>query len=418
MEIFLLIVIGIIILIVKGVSKGKKTTESWEMAAEAMDLSFQKSQGGWHTLSGIINGLQVSAKQAPSTQGNSRAPSIRYSAMLPKALPFEIRITPSRFSSVVQNRTAHRFNMDDRAFDSEFIVESRDPTAVRAFLDRDKRNLLRNLFERFDDLTLTEAGLVVSRHIPQADESRLVRDMTRLVKDTREIFLAQPKGAEKPTPPPLPKEEKKNKKKPEVPVEVTEADITEPAETPAAIIKEHTAEIEEMVPEPLKSSPVEEAPVSEPEAVSTPVVPEVKLTPTESVIAAFADVSNRYEFQKAFNEELKDTEYEGVLHLTGVERYSMDRLLGRGPGIRATFELGETGEGETLTLVAALHDASQLGAMRSEVGNEFPIYGKLIACDSFENTLFLMTPAPDKPEPALEAATTSYAYTPYASKIG
>jgi len=76
MEIFLVIVIGIIILIAKGFNKGKKNNESWEMAADAMDLSFHKSQGGWRTLSGIINGLQVSAKQASSTQGNSKANSI------------------------------------------------------------------------------------------------------------------------------------------------------------------------------------------------------------------------------------------------------------------------------------------------------------------------------------------------------
>jgi len=300
--------------------------------------------------------------------------------------------------------------MDEHAFDSQFILESRNPTAVHDFLDRDKRNLLRSLFERFDDLTLTEAGLVVSRHITHADESRLVRDMTRLVKDTREIFLPQPKKAEKPTPPPLPE------KKPSVPVEVTSEDIAEPLEAPSTVIKEHKAEIDDLAPTPLQSSSVKEAP--EPEALSTPSKPKKNFSPTDRILEAFADVSNHYEFQESFNDDLKGMDYEGILRLTSVKRYSMDRLLGRGPGIRATFELGKTGEDEPLSIVAALHDVSGLGAMRSTVGSEFPIYGKLIACDSFEHTLFLMTPVPENQYPTVKAAKASYSYTPYASKIG
>ena len=70
----------------------------------------------------------------------------------------------------------------------------------------------------------------------------------------------------------------------------------------------------------------------------------------------------------------------------------MDRVFGRGPGVRRYFSLGRLENGDELTLVADSPADSRIGEWRAKCDSITSFSGELVAADAFETTLFLKVP--------------------------
>jgi len=109
----------------------------------------------------------------------------------------------------------------------------------------------------------------------------------------------------------------------------------------------------------------------------------------------FAAGRNRYEIGRIFESDHLDHEFSGEGILRKVDRYSHDRVFGRGPGSIAVIDLRVTvpdgdGDGGKLihvTLLAGLPSDAQPPGARA--GTTVRLGGTLVRCDPFTSTLFL-----------------------------
>jgi len=220
-------------------------------------------------------------------------------------------------------------------------------------------------------------------------QKRLVSDSQKLVDDARLLESsaqkilesALPSTGPRKVPPPFPKKE---------PVEEGEIEEATP-EVVEKVVQEAALETEiEKEFESVFEVITEE---SEP--------PEIALSHNGSVFAKhcrdlFAECQSNYEMLKAFDEELKGTEVDETALFKRAESFSMDRVFGRGPGIRRFFPLGSLENGDQLMLVTNSPVDLTIREAKEKEGNADSIQGNFVAFDPFSRTLFVKVPQLDK----------------------
>lgn len=413
---FILVIIGAIIAVTAS-KASKAVTEAWSEAARRLDLRFQA--GRTKAMRGSRPNLQLLVK----VKHVGKSQWTEYVARFAKALPLQIRLSPQGIFSDVTNPIFNRVDIKigDSTFDSGITIEGSDPQQVREFLDPEVVRSIKRLVGRFDQFEIDRQGVTVLRSGVSKNVEMLTKDVELLEKIA--LFLIH-KGhslehlddmqkPESPQPPPVPKEESSDeelpdRKPPPLPgkeqssehegsshEEVGEAEI-DLAEAPAAEPLEEEI-IEEAAAEPVENSEIEVSNQKEtqPEAtqkkrVSSPLV--------EDWITQFSEAQGRYEFSKIFDTFWKDQDVRGEAILSSVETFSMDRVFGRGPGLRLQFDLGELENGEELQLVSNAPETAQASALRDHVGTQVPFEGSLIRCDAFSQTLFLQVPSLEESE--------------------
>ncbi len=412
---FFLIFIGVIIAV--AVSKHSKTlNETWEKAARSLDLRY--TAGSERSLRGKRPAMKllIDAKSA----GKSRWTD--YTATFTKSLPIDIKMKPQGLFSEISHSFFNRVDIEigDPLFDSGVIVEGVNPDEVRKYLDQNVVAAIKGLIAQFDSFEITQQRVAGKRNKIVSNAKLLIRDIEVLEKAARVLSAKGEVKEEAParTPPPIPKRVKSEKpaltppslpckersKETEVSTMETEAVAgAEPLTEPEVVaeIDNDVQEEEPPVPVPEPSSAMEDLEIEEKPDLSekSPACLVV-----QSWLADFSEGTSHYDFVQTFENRWKGSEVSGAATLRSVESYSMDRIFGRGPGVRLFFELGDLEDGDSLTLIANAKTGISIKDFRSRIGQEIPFEGTLIRCDSFEHVLFLQASS-DK-EAAL---STSYA---------
>ena len=266
--------------------------------------------------------------------------------------------------------------------------------------DDNRRRVIIRLSKRFTESEIEADGIFCTRSALAEDSSRIVADVEYLLSAAKElqqpvvtvdhpqpppsvatVELPAPKApaTPDPSPPPLPLREK-----PEVPVE---------NHPEAEVVSEPTVETEEPTPE------VE----PEPEK-ALPLAP-----PASALAVAARDLfdtgRNRFETGRHFSAEFQGRTLEGSGILRRVDRFSNDRVFGRGPGLIAEVEIWQLENP-----AAGLHQVTAMVQLPSEeeegmsvqhwrehLGELVAVCGTAIRCDAFTGKLFLADGLVDSP---------------------
>jgi hypothetical protein len=374
---FALIVVGVAFFVIRH---SKAVNEAWDQAASRLALDFEEGLSK-RRMHGKRSDLSLEIR----TESVSKATWTKYMVKFAKPLPFPIRLQPQGFFSEVRSAFLDRIDIEtgDIAFDSRLVIEGKRPEEVRDFLDQRARTAIRNLLARFDLFEMTERGIIVTQKRVTSATAKLVEDVQLLEASTRELLdSARPPAEAAKVPPPLPSRKKLEEGDPEpsdldssaAPIETeTPPDEGEIFEVPVPAI-----EIEHF-------TPAESAPVEQEDSVFAMHCREL-----------FSECGSRYEMSKVFDAELKGNEIEENVILLRAEPFSMDRILGRGPGIRRTFSLGKLKDGKELFLVADTRDEESPLKWKQREGQPVTIAGSLVAFDPFSYTLFLKVPVEEE----------------------
>ena len=292
-----------------------------------------------------------------------------------------------------------------------------------------QRRITSRLTNRFTESEVDGKGLFCARSSVAEDSSRLVSDVEYLLSAARELRAAtletkevvpaptpepveeEPEGAK---PPPLPSREE-----PEVPETVSpdpEPLSEEELEIPS--ILRQSPEMEASVEEPTEEAEeatldLESPPESDPDEVeATPLPisaeeaaePAPPAPPRDSLEAAARDLfdegRNHFEVGRHFETAYLRQTLEGTGWLRRVERFSNDRVFGRGPGLIAELEIHdlENPSGGLQVIHAVVEfppfeDEREARAMlakwRERIGESVTVCGTPIKCDTFAGKLFL-----------------------------
>lgn len=424
MEIFFFLVfVGAIVAI--AVSRhAKALNEAWEEVARRLDLQY--TGGNSRSLQGTRPALQllIQAKTVGKSQWTD------YAATFKKALPVEMTLKPQGFFSEMANSLFSRVDIEigDPVFDSGVVIEGRNPAAVREYLDPVVVNAIKRLIAQFDTFEITQTGIRTERKKVSSNAALLTRDIELLEQVARILAARGESEEEAPAkmPPPIPGRETVPVPPP-LPDREGEQEIEEPATEPEPVFDSavESPEEEPPVPVPEPAEAMEPAELVEPmkplemeiDEEPSPAEKDAPCLVVGSWLEDFSEASSHYEFVKIFEERWKDTEVEGEATLKSVQSFSMDRIFGRGPGVRLLFDLGEMENGESLVLVASAEPEATVGDLRSRVGEAIPFAGTLIRCDAFERTLFLQVPRGEGSVAQSYTATYSPASTVLSSTV-
>ena len=309
-----------------------------------------------------------------------------------------------------------------------YRLQYSEPIELSASGDNDaQRRITSRLTNRFTESEVDSKGLFCARSSLAEDSSRLVSDVEYLLNAARELRAAtleppvaeppppaqpEPEEPDGPTPPPLPTRER-----PEVPETVSpqsEPLSEEELETPS--ICRQSTEAETLLsmeteedspvdletlpgndPEDLESSP----PTDSPEELVEPSPPS---PPKDSLEAAARDLfdegRNHFEVGRHFETDYLRQTLKGSGWLRRVERFSNDRVFGRGPGLMAELEIHElenpSGGLQTIHAVVEFppfederEARAVLAEWRERIGQSITVCGSPIKCDTFAGKLFL-----------------------------
>lgn len=384
---FFLVIIGICVAIGVGVH-GRRVNEAWRDAADGLGFRFEKEGG--RRIRGTRSNLDFTIR--PETVGKSTW--TRYELAFPAAFPIEIELRPQGLFSGVANAMLNRLDIEvgDPDFDARVIVGGSDPERIRDFLGPEERRFITKLYERFSGFELMRHRLVASRNRLETDPRRIIEDVMLLesvacyLRDSAEGELGEGVPVPEPRapkrrppgrrPPPLPEKEDRA---------VAADGAGDEAESPGAV---------DVAPEPDGQAVAEEPPAVEPPPAPAPEAVREEASIDDVAFAwqcqdLFGETESRYGRVRIFEDNFEGLEVEGRARLEQVQAFSMDRRLGRGPGIRRVFDLGELENGDRIRLVADSDPGADIEELRDGTGSPADYAGTLIAFDPFETTLFL-----------------------------
>ncbi|MCB1078201.1 MAG: hypothetical protein KDM64_10285 [Verrucomicrobiae bacterium] len=342
----ILFAVGIIAASIIG-QKRKRIESAFSTAARRLDLSFTMEGGlaakPW--IYGVHDGFRIDIRPFKPTSGDSGG-----------------------------QWTGYRI-----AFRSPVEIATSGANDVR------QRTLMK-LSRKFRESEVDREGIFCARPMVPDDAGILISDTEYLLEAAR-LFSAPPLPAvaepipipeavsippipESATPPPLPVDAPALPQGPSIP-EVVETPASVPAPTPA---KPASPE-----PSPRKATD------SEPSSLE------------KAAMELFAAGQNHYAVTQLFGDRFQEKTVDGSGRLTRVDRFSHDRIFGRGPGLSAEIALELPATEATpalfLTLVVALPNEEDLGfdlrQLRDLIGSEVAVCGVLLRCDPFIRRLYL-----------------------------
>ena len=393
---FFFIVLIALVLGVAIVKHNQKVNAAWTEAAAKLRLHYDNSGGGARSIRGDRVDLSIHIR----TKAVNKSTHTCYEARFPEALPFALKIAPQSFLSDVTSAFLNRIDVEtgDAAFDRLVIVESDSPEEVRNFLSPPIRAKIKEVINRFDSVEISNHRVLLDRHRLISDSSLLVEDARVLESASRLILRETLLEAE------LEEDEGPRRVPPPLPDRTTEGPTVMEETESAEEVSEVAIDLASPVIDPEAPSLPEIGDSQEPgssdetvfEIIDEPEPAEASGGQHDAFtircLDYFRECSGRYDFLRTFNEELKGEFVESSARLDRVEAFSMDRVFGRGPGVRRYFSLGRLENGDELTLVADSPADSRIGEWRAKCDSITSFSGELVAADAFETTLFLKVP--------------------------
>ncbi|MDF1859895.1 MAG: hypothetical protein P1U87_06750 [Verrucomicrobiales bacterium] len=382
---FALIIVGVAFFVFRH---SKATNEAWAQAASRLRLDFEEGLSIRK-----MHGKRVDLSLEIRTESVSKATWTKYMVQFAEPLPFPIRLQPQGIFSEVRNAFLDRIDIEtgDAAFDSQLVIESKRAEDVRGFLDQRARTAIMKLLSRFDLFEMTERGIIATQKRVSSSTTKLVEDVQLLEASARKLLeSARPPVEPARVPPPLPPRKKTEEPAPELP---DEEGIVPSTETETPLLEEEIFEV------PVPKIQIEPSTFTDP--AFSPDQP-LSTLPNEDTIFAmhcrelFSDCRSRYEMSKVFTTEVKGNRIEESAILLRAEPFSMDRILGRGPGILRTFSLGKLNDGNELFLVADTPGDESPSKWKQREGQSVTVAGTLVAFDPFSYRIFLKEPVEEE----------------------
>lgn len=305
-----------------------------------------------------------------------------------------------------------------------YRLQFSDPIEISDARDREiQRRITSRLTNRFNETEVDETGLFCARSSVAEDSSRLVSDVEYLLGAARELRATALETEEPPPPAPEPEaepEEPDRLKPPPLPGREA-PDVPVTAETSP----EEEPESPNLLPEPPGSESCPPEPADDelsidleslPEEAPDPVAPlpsspsdEAETNPapftrvdslSEAARDLFDEGRNHFEIGRHFEDAHLRRSLEGTGYLRRIERFSHDRVFGRGPGLVAELEIRElenpSGGLRVVHAVVAfppfedeLEARATLAKWRARIGRAVTVRGTPTKCDTFAGKLFL-----------------------------
>lgn len=399
---FALIIVGVAFFVFRH---SKATNEAWAQAASRLRLDFEDGLSIRK-----MHGKRVDLSLEIRTESVSKATWTKYMVKFAEPLPFPIRLQPQGIFSEVRNAFLDRIDIEtgDHGFDSRLVIESKRVEDVRDFLDERARTAIMNLLSRFDLFEMTERGIIATQKQVTSGTTKLVEDVQLLEASARKLLeSARPPVEPAKVPPPLPSRKKAEEPAPELP---DEEGIVPSTETETPPLEEEIFEV------PVPKIQIEHITATEPTAIGEPT-PAAPLE-EDSIFAMhcrelFSECQGRYEMSRMFDAELKGNEIDETAILLLAEPFSMDRIFGRGPGIKLTFGLGALPGGDDLQL--SINAEYPLKKWKPKEGGMVSFRGTIVSFDPFSNTLYAKAPEQEGEERSI--LTSAGAPSKYASTL-
>lgn len=377
MEFFVIFIIIVVLVIILGLRHNSRVNDSWRQAANELHLKFEKKSSGLE-----MKGSRAGFTVVIGTTYRNKARWTEFNLRFNDKLPVDFELNKQHFLSGISKKLLNTRDIEvgDLAFDEKAIISGRDPEKVREFLNRDRRDRLKRVFDRFDGYRVSDGGIKVEEHSLITNPQELVRAAKVLFGTAKSMIDTQ--ATPSPVPPPLPNrrptpvEAEPVTVKPEVP--------EEPVPVPSPF---EMADNTELVEAPIEVEEESEVPV----VVYSPIIISHEVTDFAcDILDLFTMNSSHYKVSTAFAKSFLNEKLSSTIIPNRVEKYFLDRTFGRGPGIIMKGEICRLEDGKPITLVIAYPEDENLNALRAAVGKSHAFSGTMVRCDTFSQEIFLV----------------------------
>lgn len=276
-----------------------------------------------------------------------------------------------------------------------YRITFRDPiTLDGAELEASRSRLIAGFPGLYQECEVDREGIFFARADVPADGAVVVSDIERLIREAEKLLAKGNETLESGVfVVPVPESAREIRREiagapalpPPLPERTTKADANPAATTAIPATAAAVFEPDEPESEPTNSPETTEV-------LTTPFTedPDEATTLDLALLDLFSAGRNRYETGKRFESDHRGKEVEGRGTLRNVDRYSHDRVFGRGPGRIALVEVrlaaSDGADPLSATLCAELLDDE---ASPGLIGKKVDLAGTLIGCDPFTSRIYL-----------------------------
>jgi hypothetical protein len=379
MEFFVIFIIIVVLVIIFGLRHNAGVNTSWREAANELHLKFEKKSSGLE-----IKGSRAGFTVVIGTAYRNKARWTEFNLRFNDKLPVDFELNKQHFLSGISKKLLNTQDIEvgDLAFDEKAIISGRDPEKVREFLNRDRRDRLKRVFDRFDGYRISDGGIKVEEHSLITNPQELVRAAKLLFGTAKSMIDTQVTSS--PVPPPLPNRSPISAEPVEAePVMVKPEVPEEPVPVPSPFEMADNTELVEAPTEVEEESDV-------PHVVYSPIIGHEVTDFACDILDLFTMNSSHYKVSTAFAKHFLNEKLSSTIIPKRVKKYFLDRTFGRGPGIIVKGEICQLEDGKPITLVIAYPEDENLSDLRAAVGKSHAFSGTMIRCDTFSQEIFLV----------------------------